>query len=66
MIPAKWKPALAVGASGETLIKGTHNKSINKTVVWGYSDRNETWSTLSKEKDKSLYRKAEYKIGSSK
>ena len=42
---------LAVGASGETLIKGTHNKSINKTVVWGYSDRNETWSTLSKEKN---------------
>ena len=31
------KPMLAVGVSGETLIKGTHNKSINKTVVWGYS-----------------------------
>ena len=22
-------------ASGETLIKGAHNKSINKTVIWG-------------------------------
>ena len=30
---------LAVGVSGETLIKGTHSKSINKinkTVIWGY------------------------------
>ena len=32
-----WKPTLAVGVSGETLTKGAHNKSINKTVVWGYS-----------------------------
>ena len=28
---------LTVGASRETLIKGAHNKSMNKTVVWGYS-----------------------------
>ena len=26
-----------VGASGGTLIKGAHNKSIDKTVIWGYS-----------------------------
>ena len=31
------KPVPTVGVSRETLIKGTHNKSINKTVVWGYS-----------------------------
>ena len=37
LIITYWKPAIAVGASGETLIKGTHNKSINETVVWGCS-----------------------------
>ena len=37
LVTVSWKPALAVDASRETLIKGTHNKSINQTVVWRYS-----------------------------
>ena len=41
VIHAVWKPTLAVVASGETITNGAHNKSINKTVVWGLlcSDR---------------------------
>ena len=65
-IYAVWKPALAVVASGETPINGAHHKSMNKTVVWGLQRSDRMRRSLKRStKDKSIYRKAEYEIGSS-
>ena len=52
-----------LGQVGKHYSKGTHNKSINKTVVWGYSIATGMRQGLKRRRtagDKSIYGKAEY------
>ena len=58
-----WKPVLTVGASGETLIKREHNKSVIRLLYGGYgvtTGMGRGRRRLYQKEDSGIYSKAVY------